>query len=75
MLPPTYLGYLQSIYVIYTSPVTLHRLSITRYRQHPRLTMSYPLPPSRQPDSKDNIDDALTLVRYNEEIEQNICTI
>ena len=34
--------------------------------------MSRALPPSVQPDSDDNMDDALTLARYNEEIEQNI---
>jgi len=37
--------------------------------------MSRALPPSGQPDYDDNMDDALTLARYNEEIEQNIRSI
>ena len=37
--------------------------------------MSRALPPSGQPDSDDNMEDALTLARYNEEIEQNIRSI
>jgi len=37
--------------------------------------MSCALPRSAQPDSNDNMDDALTLAQYNKEIEQNICSI
>jgi len=37
--------------------------------------MSRTLPPSGQLDSDDNMDDALTLARYNEEIKQNIRSI
>ena len=37
--------------------------------------MSRALPNSGQRDFDDNIDDAFTLARYNEEIEQNICSI
>jgi len=37
--------------------------------------MSCTLPLSGQPDSDDNMDDALTLARYNEEIEHNIRSI
>jgi len=37
--------------------------------------MSRALLPSGQPDSDDNMDDVLTLARYNEEIQQNIHSI
>jgi len=37
--------------------------------------MSRAVPPFGQPDSDDNMDDALTLARYNEEMEQNIPSI
>ena len=37
--------------------------------------MSCALPPSKQPDSDNNINNALPLARYNEEIEQNIRNI
>jgi len=37
--------------------------------------MSRALPRSGQPDSDDNMDDALTLARYNEKIERNIRSI
>ena len=37
--------------------------------------MSHALPPSGHTDSDDNMDDALTLTRYNKEIKQNFRSI
>jgi len=37
--------------------------------------MSRALPPSEQTDLDDNMNDTLTLTRYNEEIKQNIHSI
>jgi len=75
MHPTPYPLYIRSIYVVYHSPVILHYLSITRYRQHPSLTISRALPPSGQPHFDDNMDNALTLALYNEENEQSIHSI